>query len=93
MLAFNECISLKIVDGWVLIGFFLLMRMQTLARMFIINAGPGFKMLWGTIKGFLDSDTATKIHVPVQPYTLRFLYCLGTVVLCNSACSHTLSFL
>lgn len=39
------------------------MILQTLYRLYIINAGQGFKMLWGTIKSFLDPETASKIHV------------------------------
>ena len=40
------------------------MDLQTLHRMYVVNAGPGFKkMLWPAAQKFLDPKTIAKIQV------------------------------
>ncbi|XP_024457189.2 phosphatidylinositol/phosphatidylcholine transfer protein SFH11 isoform X3 [Populus trichocarpa] len=36
---------------------------ETLNRLFIVNAGNGFRMLWKALRAFLDARTLAKIHV------------------------------
>ncbi|XP_060972228.1 phosphatidylinositol/phosphatidylcholine transfer protein SFH11 isoform X2 [Cannabis sativa] len=64
---------------------------ETMHRLFIVNAGSGFRMLWKVVKAFLDARTLAKIKVLGYNYLNELLEvidlsCLPTFLGGNCTC-------
>lgn len=46
---------------------------ETLSQMVIVNASPGFKLLWNVIKCFLDHATVAKVQVIGSNYQTKLM--------------------
>lgn len=64
---------LLLVNCTLSLKFFLHYFLQTLHRMFVVNAGGAFKkVLWPAAMKFLDPKTIAKIHVKKLVYFINF---------------------